>query len=132
VVGDWSRPVTRRSNILIERLEIYGYHGLFGAEKNLGQRFTLDLALTVDLSAASVSDALEDTVDYAAVVAVASKTFSETRHNLLEAAARSVAQAIFAAFPPVESLSLTLRKLSPPIPANLRAVGVSLDFRRNG
>lgn len=123
--------MTRRSTILIERLEIYGYHGVYEAEENLGQRFTLDLVLNVDLKAAAISDALEDTVDYSAVVAVAIKAFSETRHNLLEAAARSVAQAIFAAFPPVESLSLTLRKLSPPIPANLRTVGVSLDFSRD-
>jgi dihydroneopterin aldolase len=120
-----------RSTILIERLEIYAYHGHFGAEKNLGQRFTLDLALTVDLGPAAASDSLADTVEYGAVVEVASKAFSRTRHSLLEAAARGVAEAVLDAFPRVESVNLTLRKLSPPIPASLSAVGVTMEFRRH-
>lgn len=120
------------SRILIERLEIFAYHGCFEQEKLLGQRFTLDMTLDVDISLSAQSDRLEDTVDYGAVVGVASKAFTARPFNLLEAAARAVAEAVLAAFPAVAGLAITLRKVSPPIPAALGAVGVSLEFRRHG
>ncbi len=119
------------SSILVERLEIYAYHGCFDQEKKLGQRFTLDLTLHVDISKSAESDELEDTVDYGAVVGVTTKAFTERRFNLLEAAARAVAQAVLAAYPRVTGIGVTLKKLSPPIPASLGAVGVSLEFRRD-
>lgn len=116
--------------ILIEQLDIYAYHGVFSEEERLGQRFVLDLALDVDLTASSKSDALADTVDYGAVVALASQAFTARRHQLLEAAARHVALAIFEGFPPVRHIAITLRKPSPPIPATLGSVGVHLEFHR--
>ena len=116
--------------ILIEQLDIYAYHGVFSEEERLGQRFVLDLALNVDLTASSKSDALADTVDYGAVVALASQAFTARRYPLLEAAARHGALAIFKGFPPVRHIAITLRKPSPPIPATLGSVGVHLEFDR--
>ena len=45
---------------------------------------------------------------------------------------RALAEAVLAAFPAVAGMAITLRKVSPPIPAALGAVGVSLEFRRHG
>lgn len=122
--------MSETGTILIEGLEIYGYHGFFSEEERLGQRFTLDLALSTDIRASAISDALADTVDYGRVVAVATQAFSQKRYKLLEAAARAVAHAVLSEFPGVARVKVTLRKPSPPIPATLAAVGISLDFRR--
>ncbi len=119
------------SSILIQGLEIYAYHGSFGEERQLGQRFLLDLTLRVDIAASAASDTLADTVDYGAVVGVVTEAFTQKRFKLLEAAARAVAQAVLAAYPSVASLAVTLRKPSPPIAATLSAVGVSLEFTRD-
>jgi dihydroneopterin aldolase len=118
--------------ILIEALDIYAYHGVFSEEERLGQRFLIDLALDVDLTASADSDALADTVDYGAVVATVSEAFTARRHQLLEAAARHVALAVLDGFAPVRRVAVTLRKPAPPIPATLGAVGVRLEFRRDG
>lgn len=122
--------MSETGRILIEKLDIYAYHGVFTEEERLGQRFILDMILDVDLRQAAESDALTDTVDYGRAVAVASAAFTARRHQLLEAAARTVAQALFDAFPPITGIEITLRKPGPPIPAALGSVGVRLGFRR--
>jgi 7,8-dihydroneopterin aldolase/epimerase/oxygenase len=122
--------VSETGSILIEKLDIYAYHGCFSEEERLGQRFTLDIALQTDIRASAISDSLADTVDYGKVVAVVTEAFTARRFNLLEAAARAVALAILSEFPPVSRVEITLRKPAPPIPATLAAVGIRLDFRR--
>ena len=39
----------------IKDLEVYAYHGVFAAEKELGQRFVLDLILEYDMTRAAKS-----------------------------------------------------------------------------
>ena len=54
-----TKPITAVAlMMLIEKLDIYAYHGFFSEEERLGQRFVLDLALEVDLRASAISDAL--------------------------------------------------------------------------
>lgn len=122
--------MSETGSILIEKLDIYAYHGFFSEEERLGQRFILDIALATDIRASAISDSLADTVDYGKVVAVASEAFTARRYNLLEAAARAVAIAVLDGFPAVSRVEITLRKPAPPIPATLSAVGIKLDFRR--
>lgn len=122
--------MSENGTILIERLDLYAYHGCFSEEARLGQRFSLDLVLTTDLTAASLSDALEDSVDYGEVIRVVTETFTQRRFKLLETAARAVAEAILAGFAPVVAVAVTLRKPAAPIPATFAAVGVRLDVRR--
>ena len=122
--------MSETGRILIEKLDIYAYHGVFSEEERLGQRFVLDIVLDVDLRQAAKSDALTDTVDYGRAVAVVTETFTARRYQLLEAAARAVALALFDAFPPIAGIEVTLRKPGPPIPATLGSVGIRLGFRR--
>ncbi len=122
--------MSETGTILIEKLDIYAYHGCFAEEERLGQRFILDIVLATDIRASAISDALADTVDYGRAVAVVTEAFTSRRYNLLEAAARGVALALLDHFASVTRVGVTLRKPSPPIHANLASVGISLDFRR--
>ncbi|MDF2720161.1 MAG: dihydroneopterin aldolase [Paenibacillus sp.] len=51
----------------LSRMQFYGYHGVFPEENKLGQRFYVDLALSLDLSEAGRTDDLDKTVNYAEV-----------------------------------------------------------------
>ncbi|MCO5090716.1 dihydroneopterin aldolase [Bosea sp. (in: a-proteobacteria)] len=122
--------MSETGRILIEKLDIYAYHGFFSEEEKLGQRFLLDLVLYVDLRAAAASDRLSDTLDYGRAVAIVTEAFTARRYHLLEGAARAVAMAVLDAFPLVAGVEVTLRKPAPPIPATLGSVGIRLGFRR--
>ena len=50
--------------ILLNGMTFYGYHGVRPEEKELGQRFVVDVEMELDLRAAGTSDDLTDTVDY--------------------------------------------------------------------
>ena len=51
--------------IYINRMEFYGYHGVFPEENRLGQRFAVDIAVSLDLKKAGETDELEHSVNYA-------------------------------------------------------------------
>ena len=49
--------------ITLTGLTFYGYHGASKAEKELGQRFVIDLEIESDLEEAANSDNLEKTIN---------------------------------------------------------------------
>lgn len=117
--------------IFVDTLLLHAYHGVAEHEARVGQSFTLDIMLELDLSEASHSDKLADTASYDDIVAMVSKTFCGTRYRLVEAAAGAVADALLARFPRVETVHVTVHKPHAPIAAQFRGVGVTLVRQRN-
>jgi dihydroneopterin aldolase len=95
-------------------------------EAKVGQSFTIDLDLDIDLSGAARSDKVADTVSYDKVVECASEAFCAQRFRLIEAAAGQVADAVLAAFAPVRAVKVTIHKPHAPIAATFSDVGVTL------
>jgi 7,8-dihydroneopterin aldolase/epimerase/oxygenase len=116
--------------IFIKGLSLHAHHGVMAHEAKVGQSFGIDLELEIDLSAAARSDKVMDTVSYDQVVACASKAFCAQRYRLIEAAAGSVADAVLAQFPRVNSVSVTIHKPHAPISAIFVDVGVTLTRKR--
>ncbi|MGH6663469.1 MAG: dihydroneopterin aldolase [Pseudolabrys sp.] len=116
--------------IFINGLSLHAYHGVMAYEAKVGQTFTIDLELEIDLAEAARSDKVADTVSYDKVVACASNTFCAQRYKLIEAAAGKVADAILAAFPRVRRIKMTIHKPHAPIAATFSDVGVTLERSR--
>jgi dihydroneopterin aldolase len=112
--------------IFINGLSLHAYHGVMAYEAKVGQTFTIDLELEIDLSAAARSDKVVDTVSYDKVVDCASQAFRAQRFRLIEAAAGRVADAVLAAFPRVNRIKVTIHKPHAPIAATFSDVGVTL------
>jgi len=131
-------PITPSSNntpatdeILLEGMRFYAYHGVNPEERVLGQRFTVDVALAVDLSWAGQSDDLVDTVSYSAVYKRVRRIVEGEPRNLIEAVAESIAAEILAEFPPAERVSVTVRKPEVPMKGSmLDAAGVRITRSR--
>jgi 7,8-dihydroneopterin aldolase/epimerase/oxygenase len=118
--------------VFVTGLALHAYHGVMQHEAKVGQTFTLDLCLDLDLSEASRSDKLAHTVGYDQVVAVASQAFCAKRYRLVEAAAGAVADTVLARFPQVQSVRITIHKPHAPIAATFDDVGVSIVRDRHG
>lgn len=97
----------------------------------MAQPFELDLDLVTDLRPASRSDQLADTVDYGAVLQRVAAVVGQESYALLEALAEAIAGVVLSDSR-VEEVTVTLRKLRPPIPLDLESVGVRITRRRNG
>ena len=118
--------------VFVKGLALHAYHGVMQHEATVGQTFMLDLTLDLDLTAASHSDMLADTVGYDQVVKVASETFCGKRYRLVEAAAGAVADAVLSRFAPVTAVRVTVHKPHAPIAATFEDVGVSILRKRHG
>ena len=117
--------------IELRGLRVLGIHGVLPEEKQRAQPFEIDLDLWVDLSPAAASDRLVDTVDYAEVTARASAVVAgPSSFELLEAMAGAIATSTLAADPRILAVTVGVRKLQPPLPADVDTVGVRLTRHR--
>ena len=53
-----------RDKIILSGMVFYGFHGASKEEKDLGQRFNVDLEVTRDLQSAGIHDDLDISVNY--------------------------------------------------------------------
>ena len=117
--------------IFITGVVVHARHGVMEPETEVGQRFVIDLELFSDLSDASRSDRLADTVSYSQVVSTATAAFRNANYKLLERAAGAVADAILAAFPRIRAVKVTVHKPHAPIAEIFEDVGVVLTRNRH-
>jgi dihydroneopterin aldolase len=116
--------------IFITGLALHAYHGVMPHESKVGQSFTLDIVLDIDLGEASRSDRLRHTVSYDQVAAAAAEAFSKRPYKLIEAAAGAVIDAILTRFPRVTRVRITVHKPHAPIAATFDDVGVIITRSR--
>jgi dihydroneopterin aldolase len=118
--------------VFVRGLALHAYHGVMQHEAKVGQTFKLDLTLDLDLTEATRTDKLANTVGYDQVVEVASRAFCARRYRLVEAAAGAVADAVIERFPQVEAVLVTIHKPHAPIAATFDDVGVTISRSRHG
>ena len=70
--------------INVNGIKAFGYHGVLPHEAVEGQEFIVDLALSLDLSAASRSDNLDETVNYADLAQIVHDNIVGERVQLIE------------------------------------------------
>ena len=116
--------------IILAGMRFFGFHGAHEAEKQLGQRFVLDLELGLDLRAAGQSDDLERTVSYSTVYSLVREIAEGPSLNLLEAVAERVASSVLSSFPPATWVTVTVKKPEVPIRGILEYAAVRITRRR--
>ncbi len=111
--------------IELRGLRVLGICGALPEEKDRPQPLEIDLDLEVDLALAGQTDALADTVSYGALARAAAQVASTERFTLLERLAQRIADEV-AADSRVESVTVAVRKLRPPVPVDLATAGVRI------
>jgi len=112
--------------ILVQGLEILGVHGVLPEEQTRAQPFGVDLELVADLGPAGRSDVLEDTIDYGAVIDAAVRVVQTERYQLLERLAARIVT-VCREDARVTAVTVTVRKLRPPVPATVGYVAVRVS-----
>jgi len=101
--------------ISLHGIEIFAHHGVLPAERELGQRFVVDVDLWRDLSTAALSDELDPTVDYSEVHRVVAEVAGGPPVRLLESLAGRLCRVLLAQFE-LEKVGVCVHKLHPPLP----------------
>jgi 7,8-dihydroneopterin aldolase/epimerase/oxygenase len=82
--------------IRLAGLRVFGRHGANPGERDHAQPFDITITAEIDLHAASTSDALDDTLDYASLHARIVTAVETTSYALIERLANDVLDAVFA------------------------------------
>lgn len=117
--------MSARDKIILKGIQFHGYHGTSESERQVGQKYEVDVELIRSLVAAGSTDALEHTVDYAEVVDLIVETGAKKSFHLIEALAERSASRILDQFP-VDEVRITVKKLSPPIEQSIPYVAVEI------
>lgn len=115
--------------IELKGLRVLGRHGALDGEQDAAQPFEVDLEVEADFAAAVADDDLAKTVDYSLVVEKAMEIVRQHRYRLLEALAGAIAEGILE-LGAVQAVTVTVRKLRPPVAADMASAGVRLRRER--
>lgn len=115
--------------IEVRGLELLVYCGVLPEEQSRKQPFLFDLDLYMDLTKAGESDDLSHTANYGHIVDVLASKLDVERFALLERMAVRVAELVFDICD-VDSVTVTARKLRPPVAAHVDTTGVRIHRTR--
>lgn len=111
--------------IEISGLSLYTHHGVSAAEREVGQRLMLDLRLEVGETDATVTDRIEDTVDYAEVCQLVALVAQQRSHRTLERLCATIAERLLADYE-LEAVWVKATKPEPPIALPVDEVSVEV------
>ena len=113
--------------IRIAGIKGFGYHGVFEAERANGQDFYVDVELETDLTRASVSDDVRDTINYAEVTDLVVEEITTDPVSLIEKLAGRIAERIKEDFPQVAGVTVTVHKPQAPVSAQVKDISVTIS-----
>jgi dihydroneopterin aldolase len=119
--GESAESVT----IEITGLSLYTHHGVSAAEREIGQRLMLDLRLEVGETDATLTDRIEDTVDYGEVCQLVALVAQQRSHRTLERLCSTIADRLLADYE-LEGVWVKATKPEPPIPLPVAEVSVEV------
>ena len=111
--------------IEISGLSLYTHVGVTEAEREVGQRLLLDLRLDVGETDATVTDRLEDTVDYSAVCEMANLVAQQRSYKTLERLCAAIADRLLERFE-IQAVWIKAAKPEPPMALPVTEVSVEV------
>jgi 7,8-dihydroneopterin aldolase/epimerase/oxygenase len=109
----------------ITGLSLYTHHGVTDAEREVGQRLVLDLRLDVGETDATVTDSVDDTVDYDEVCQLVALIAQQRSHKTLERLCSTIANRLLADYD-LEGVWVKATKPEPPIALPVDEVSVEV------
>lgn len=114
--------------ILIDNLRIYAFHGVLPQEREVGNDYVITLEIEYPIEKAFESDDINDTLNYAEVAETVKEVMKQPS-NLLEHVAGRIIKALSERYALIESITLSIRKISPPMHFDVDSAGVKVTWK---
>ncbi len=115
--------------LVITGLRATGHHGVYEHERRDGQDFVIDVTVWADLSAASRSDDLGETLHYGVLAERVVAAVERDPVDLIETLAARIVDVVFE-FPTAQTVEVTVHKPQAPISVPFQDVAVTLTRSR--
>jgi 7,8-dihydroneopterin aldolase/epimerase/oxygenase len=124
-LDDEGRPAETFVGVEVSGLSLYTHHGVSDEEQAVGQRLVFDVRLDVGECDATLTDRIDDTVDYGSVCQAVALVAQQRSYRTLERLCAAVADRLLADFG-AQSVWVKASKPEPPIPLSVEEVSVEL------
>ena len=124
-VDEDDEPSEPLVTIEVTGLSLFTHHGVSEAEREIGQRLVIDLRIEVGACDATVTDRVEDTVDYAEVCQTVALVAQQRSYKTLERLCTAIADRLLDDYE-AESVWVRAAKPEPPIPLPVQEVSVEV------
>jgi dihydroneopterin aldolase len=124
-VDDDDEPSEPLVTIEIVGLSLYTHHGVEEAERAVGQRLVFDLSFDLSECDATVTDRVEDTIDYADVCQQVALAAQERSYKTLERLCSAIADRMMDRYD-ADAVTVRATKPEPPIPLPVEEVTVEV------
>ena len=116
--------------IEITGLSLYTHHGVDEAERTVGQRLVFDLSFDLSDCDATVTDRIEDTIDYGEVCQQVALAAQERSYRTLERLCSAIADRMMDRYN-ADAVTVRATKPEPPIPLPVEEVTVEVWKERS-
>ena len=110
-------------------LSIFTHHGVTDAEQEVGQRLEFDLSLEIPHCDATMTDRVQDTVDYSEVCDIVALAATERSYRTLERLGQVVGERLMERFG-CESVVVRAAKPEPPLSYTVDEAAVEVTLER--
>jgi len=115
------------TTIKINRLRLRAFHGVMEQERIIGNTFEVTVHIRCNVDLAISSDNIDATINYAEIIETIKKEMS-IPSKLLEHVAGRIQKAITNQYPSIIGGSITIAKLTPPIPVEVESVAITIQW----
>ena len=112
--------------VALEGMEFYARHGYYEEERKIGNKYTVDLFMKLDVQEAVNEDKLEGTVNYEKVYELVAELMSIDA-RLLEHLAGKLVKKLKSTFPEIQWVKVRISKHNPPIKGLCRRATVTIE-----
>ena len=113
--------------IKIDKLTVFGKHGVYPEENVLGQKFEVSLVLYTDTRKAGLTDNLECSINYGDVCHYVKQFFEENTFQLIERVAEKLAEELLLRYDLLQKVDVKIEKPWAPILLPVENVGVEIS-----
>jgi dihydroneopterin aldolase len=114
--------------IIISGVSAKGFHGVLESERRRGQKFIVDVELTLNLK--NMNDKLNKTVDYADVVKLINMHITGKPVLLIETLAENIGKDILKKFKKISNIIVKVHKPKAPISFSFKDVIVQIEIKK--
>lgn len=115
----------QESKIFLKNVRFHAFHGVLEQERGVGNDYLVNLVLDYDFSLAMQTDELDGTINYAEVYELLKQEMN-IPSRLLEHLAGRIGKKLFAVFPALTKVQLSITKVNPPMGADSDGAGVEV------
>lgn len=116
--------------VKIDNIRVYAHHGCLREESVVGSEYSIGVTISANLSKATESDELSDTVDYVHIHQIV-KEEMQIASKLLEHVAKRIIDRVHLEMDLVDHVEVAVSKINPPIGGDVEKVTVVLGSKRN-